>query len=101
MGTGPGALGARRADKAKLVGYWMDITERKRIEAELSRFNHALEDRVAEQTQSVIESERFARATLDALDARVAILDEQGTILAVNRAWTEAGGSTARGQQLH
>jgi PAS domain S-box-containing protein len=73
--------------EAELVGYWMDITERKRIEAELSRFNHALEDRVAEQTQSIIESERFARATLDALDARVAILNEQGTVLAVNRAW--------------
>ena len=75
--------------EGELVGYWMDITERKRIESELSRFNSALEERVAEQTQSVIESERFARATLDALDSRVAILDEQGHILAVNRAWSE------------
>ncbi|HEY9097104.1 MAG TPA: PAS domain S-box protein, partial [Hydrogenophaga sp.] len=80
--------------QAELVGYWMDITERKHIESELSRFNHALEERVAEQTQSVIESERFARATLDALDARVAILDGNGLVLAVNRAWYEAG--TAR-----
>lgn len=79
--------------EGELVGYWMDITERKRIESELSRFNSALEERVAEQTQTVIESERFARATLDALDSRVAILDEKGIILAVNRAWAETGAS--------
>lgn len=76
--------------ESKLVGYWMDITERKRIEGELQRFNQELEHRVSEQTQSVIESERFARATLDALDARVAILDDGGHILAVNRAWRES-----------
>lgn len=77
---------------AELVGYWMDITDRKSAESEVSLFNHELEQRVALQTQSVIESERFARATLDALDARVAILDAQGDILAVNRAWREAMG---------
>jgi signal transduction histidine kinase len=35
------------------------------------------------------ESERFARSTVDALTAHIAILDEHGTILAVNRAWTQ------------
>ena len=33
------------------------------------------------------ESERFAHATLDALSAHIAILDEKGTIMAVNLAW--------------
>jgi len=33
------------------------------------------------------ESERFAKAALDALGAHVAILDQQGVIVAVNRAW--------------
>ena len=37
--------------------------------------------------QSPGESERFARSTLDALSAHVAILDETGKIVAVNRAW--------------
>ena len=46
-----------------------DITERKRVEAALN------------------ESERFARATLDALTAHVAILDAQGVIIAVNKTW--------------
>ena len=71
----------------EIVGCWLDITERKRIEDELQKFNQELEHRVAEQTRSVIESERFARATLDALSARVVILDSNGTVLAANRAW--------------
>ena len=33
------------------------------------------------------ESERFARSTVDALSAHLAILDETGSIIAVNRAW--------------
>ncbi len=50
-----------------------DITERKRAEKALE------------------ESERFARATVDALSAHIAILDENGVILAVNHAWRMFG----------
>jgi PAS domain S-box-containing protein len=46
-----------------------DITERKRVESALQ------------------ESDRFGRATVDALSAHIAILDETGTIIAVNQAW--------------
>lgn len=35
------------------------------------------------------EWEHFARATVDALSARIAILDERGMIVAVNRAWRD------------
>jgi len=35
------------------------------------------------------ESERFAHATVDALSSHLAILDETGAILAINRAWRE------------
>ena len=35
------------------------------------------------------ESERFARSIIDALSAHIAILDETGTIIAVNRPWRE------------
>jgi two-component system, cell cycle sensor histidine kinase and response regulator CckA len=76
----------------EVIGYWMDITERKRIEGELSRFNQELEQRVVEQTRSVIESERLAQATLDALSARVVILDAHGDIVAANQAWRDFGG---------
>ena len=48
-----------------------DITERKQAE-------DALRD-----------SERFLRSTLDGLSANIALLDEQGKILLVNKAWRE------------
>ncbi len=72
----------------EIIGYWMDITERKGYEDALSRFNDELEHQVQLQTRSVIESERMARATLDALSARVVILNHQGVILAANRTWS-------------
>ena len=40
-----------------------------------------------------IAAERFAYATLDALSEHVAVLDEAGTLLAVNRAWREFAGA--------
>ncbi len=61
-----------KADGAEYAcGFSRDITGRQRAETELR------------------ESERFARSTVDALAAHVAILDEDGTIIAVNRAWNE------------
>jgi len=53
------------------VGVHTDITEQKVAEAAL------------------VDSERFARSTLDALSSHIAILDDRGTILATNRAWRE------------
>ena len=43
------------------------------------------------------ESERFAFGVLDSLSARLAILDTDGTILAVNRAWRDFADSGAAG----
>jgi PAS domain S-box-containing protein len=56
------------------LAIYTDITERKRAEAALE------------------ESERFARATLDALTAHVAILDAAGVIVATNKTWQEFAG---------
>jgi diguanylate cyclase (GGDEF)-like protein/PAS domain S-box-containing protein len=50
-------------------GIGRDITERKRALA------------------AVAESERFTRATLDALEDHVCVLEASGTIIMVNRAW--------------
>lgn len=81
----------------EVIGYWTDITERKRFEAELSAFNQELEQRVEAQTRSVLQSERLAQATLDAMSARVVMLDGEGHIVATNRAWRDfAGGRSAR-----
>ncbi len=46
--------------------------------------------RTATRTRRVgPETERLAQATLDALPAHIAILDESGVIIAVNRAWRD------------
>ncbi|HEX9996266.1 MAG TPA: PAS domain S-box protein, partial [Abditibacterium sp.] len=36
---------------------------------------------------AILHAQRFAQATVDALPAHVAVIDEQGTIVAVNAAW--------------
>jgi diguanylate cyclase (GGDEF)-like protein/PAS domain S-box-containing protein len=48
-----------------------DITDRKRAE------------------MALIESERFAKSTIDALSEHVCVLDDTGTIIAVNKAWRD------------
>ncbi|MCS7033299.1 MAG: ATP-binding protein, partial [Phycisphaerae bacterium] len=40
-----------------------------------------------EDRRSVLESERFAQATFDALPAQIAILNESGVVVASNRSW--------------
>jgi PAS domain S-box-containing protein len=75
----------------ELIGYWMDIDSRKCAENGLALLNQELEHRVEAQTRSVMESERFAHATLDAMSAGVVILDQRGVILAANRSWRSLG----------
>jgi PAS domain S-box-containing protein len=53
------------------VGSCIDITDHKTLE------------------QALKESEWFARATVDALSAHIAIIDENGAIVAVNKAWRD------------
>ncbi|MGZ9189944.1 MAG: PAS domain S-box protein, partial [Nitrospira sp.] len=55
----------------RMLGTYTDITERKRAE------------------EALRETERFLRSTLDGLSANIALLDEQGKILLVNKAWRE------------
>ncbi|MEQ1683195.1 MAG: response regulator [Burkholderiaceae bacterium] len=62
---------------ASLLTIARDITERKRSEA------------------AVRESELLTRSTVDALSAQLAILDERGTIIAVNRAWRNFAAANA------
>lgn len=63
----------RDAD-GRIVGYHVlisDITERRRAE------------------QVLVESAAFVRASMDALQANVCVLDEAGTIVAVNKGWRD------------
>ncbi len=56
-----------------VIGFSIDITERKLAE------------------QAMLRSQRFLQASLDALSPHIAVLDEQGGILAVNEAWRRSG----------
>jgi PAS domain S-box-containing protein len=44
-------------------------------------------------------SDSLAHATLDALSEQIAVLDERGTIIAVNRAWRDFAGANASSTQ--
>ncbi len=86
---------------SQFVSIQTDITERKRAEAEVRAFNTELEALVEARTAelrreiadrkaveaALVQRDRFARASLDALGSQIAILDEEGVILAANRAW--------------
>lgn len=54
-----------------VMGAGLDITERRRAEEKLR------------------EAEQFNQSTIDALTAHICVLDENGVILSVNRAWHE------------
>jgi PAS domain S-box-containing protein len=53
------------------VGLTSDITERRQAD------------------QALRDSREFAQATIDALSSHICVLDETGTIIAVNQAWTK------------
>ena len=79
-----------------VIGSLTDVSARKHAEEDLRRFNDSLEELVAQRTAEVeersralLESERFARATIDALSSSVCVLDGTGHIIAVNKAWRE------------
>lgn len=64
-----------------------DITDQKKAEETLRDNNQTLERLVVERTAALTESERFVRASLDALVQEIAVLDGAGYILATNQAW--------------
>lgn len=65
----------------QIICTFSDITERKRME------------------EALRDSEAFSRSTLNSLSAQIAIVDESGTILAVNKTWrdfAESNGGTGQ-----
>ena len=64
-----------RGDLVEINGAGLDVTDRKTAE------------------EGLRESGAFSRAALDALDAKVAVIDRNGTIIAVNGAWEESAAS--------
>jgi PAS domain S-box-containing protein len=66
-----------------------DITERKRIEAELARHRLHLEAEVAERTQALQQSEHFLRSVADNIPDMVGYWDAQRVLRFANRSWRD------------
>ncbi len=86
----------RRGMVERVVGSLSDISARKHAEASLRQINDSLEAQVAQRTAeaearavALSASERLARATIDALDFGLCVLDERGRIVTVNKAWRD------------
>jgi len=98
------------------IGVQHDITQHKNDQGELNRIRADLQRLVDQQTGDLIATNRkleaeveereraerdlrrsqlFLQSALDALSAHVAILDEDGCIIAVNKAWRDFGGDDA------
>jgi diguanylate cyclase (GGDEF)-like protein len=58
--------------------------QKQTLELEVHR---ARESQLLEESERLRESRQFLQSTLDALSAKIAILDESGKIVAVNAAW--------------
>ena len=52
--------------------------------------HRARENQLIQESEQLRESRQFLQSTLDALSAKIAILDERGVIVAVNAAWSQA-----------
>lgn len=91
-------------------GVGRDITQRKEIEKELQQLNRDLleaQKKGRQQAEQALrDSEQFLRNSLDALTANIAILNSDGRIVTINRAWnrfaeTESSEYSAGGVGAH
>jgi PAS domain S-box-containing protein len=62
-----------------------DVTERRRLEQELQRYASGLEQAVSERTQQLVASQAQYKALFDLVADSVFMVDEAGSIMAVNK----------------
>ena len=96
------ATRATYGGRPAVLGVVRDITERKRIDAELARHRHGLEELVHERTEAARqaldaqrETIRFAQGTTDSLPAQIARIGADMRLLFANKAWLRWWGRTA------
>lgn len=84
-------------DNTEVLQAAASLCQKRRLKRENAAYRRDLEQKVREQTQSLqeamarmTESQQFLNASLDAMAAGIAIIDESGTILFRNKAWTES-----------
>jgi len=79
-------------EKSMPTGYLIlarDITPLKAAEAALHELNNELEDRVKQRSAELVKSEAFNRGLFNSLHAQIAVIDEQGVIVSVNKNWEQ------------
>jgi PAS domain S-box-containing protein len=67
-----------------------DITERRKMQAELEKYTKHLEELVEERTRRLREGEERTRAILNATTAILVVIDRFGMVVDANRAFCEA-----------
>ncbi len=90
-----------RDQRGEVIGVFAaarDITERKKAEAALKELNETLEQRVAERTAELSESEERFRAIAETSPVQISVSRvSDGTIIFTNQAYDEAFGFTRGG----
>ena len=78
----------RHADGSPRIlrGFMIDVTERRRAEAEVQRLNAELEARVLQRTAELRDSEARLRSILDASPVGVAVIGDDGRVVEANPA---------------
>ena len=71
-----------------------DVTERRRLEQQLQEYTAKLEDAVSERTQQLVASQARYKALFDLVADSVFMVNESGTIVAVNKREEQALGYT-------
>lgn len=66
-------------------GFTRDISERKRLEERLRNYTKELEQKVAERTEELVESERKYRSLFDYAEDSMMRVDRDGKIFAINK----------------
>lgn len=69
-----------------------DVTERRRLEQQLQQYTTKLEQAVSERTQQLVASQARYKALFDLVADSVFMVDERGTVVAVNKREEQALG---------
>ncbi len=88
------AIGKRDVEGRRVHGFFQDITERKQMEEALRRLNEALEQRVAERTAALRETEERFRGIFEHAAEGIAVTDLEGRFVQCNAAYAAIVGHT-------
>lgn len=85
-------------ENGKIRYFYPSVDTEKNILGEVLKFKGTqldITERILAE-KALLESERFSRATLDALSSNIAVINEFGEIIFVNKAWIEFGKENSR-----